>query len=92
VVEVMEKCYFASDQITNDEINEWLNKIDNMTHFEMAYLWRTAPCFPVFHSELPIFEHFDRRFRQFGGMTPDISKQVYAKIEQEAEERCKSWR
>ncbi len=67
--------------ITETEVQEWIGKIDDMSHFEMAYLWKTAPTFPVFHSMVPIFEHFNRRFQGFGGMTSEIRLQVDEEIE-----------
>ncbi len=59
------------------EIQEWMEKIDGMSHLDMAKLWRFAPSgHPVFNSNLPLFQHFKERFDSFGGMTPAISKAI----------------
>lgn len=63
--------------MTEQEIQEWKDKIDNMSHAEMARLWRFAPIgHPVFSVELPLFEYFKERFISLGGMTPQISKEI----------------
>jgi len=66
-----------AETITPQNIQEWKDKIDAMSHVEMARLWRFAPAgHPVFRMELPIYEHFEKRYKQMGGMTPEISKQI----------------
>jgi hypothetical protein len=51
--------------------------IGEMTHFEMAQLWRFAPAgHPYFVSGSPLTEAFVERFNQLGGMTSKLSKQV----------------
>ena len=63
--------------MTNKEIENWMQRIDAMSHEEMATLWRFAPSgHPVFDAELPLFEYFYPRFKAFGGMTPTISKRL----------------
>lgn len=60
--------------MTDDQIQEWKDRIDGMTQQEMASLWRFAPSgHPVFDKNLPLFEHFQERFR---GFTPQISKAI----------------
>ncbi len=60
--------------MTDDEIQEWKDRIDGMTQQELASLWRFSPSgHPVFDRNLPLFEHFQERF---GGFTPQISKAI----------------
>ena len=59
------------------EINEWKEKIDNMSQWEMARLQRFAPSgHPVFDATLPLYDRFEKRFKELGGMTPAISKSI----------------
>jgi hypothetical protein len=57
---------------------EEIDKINGMTHAELAWLWRFAPLgHPYFSTEnLDLYDHFKNRFRELGGMTPAISKQI----------------
>ncbi|MBN2039608.1 MAG: hypothetical protein JW864_06180 [Spirochaetes bacterium] len=63
--------------MTEEIINEWKKKIDEMSHIEMATLWRFAPAgHPVFDMTLPLSDYFEARFKKLGGMTSEISKQI----------------
>ena len=54
-----------------------LDKILAMGHEEMARLWRFAKSGHIyFDSTLPYFEVFESRFKDLGGMTPQISKAI----------------
>lgn len=54
-----------------------VDDINNMSHKEMARLWRfTPPDHFCFDDRLPYFEIFKERFEELGGMTPKISKQI----------------
>lgn len=58
------------------EVKE-IEKINNMSHIEMARLWRFAPSgHKYFDSSLPYFDIFNKRFKAFGGFTPKISKLI----------------
>lgn len=60
--------------MTEEEIQEWKNKIDGMSQTEMASLQRFAPAgHPVFNSTFPLYEYFKEHFK---GMTPQISKAI----------------
>lgn len=51
--------------------------INNMSHIEMASLWRNAPSgHPYFDRTKPFFEIFEKRFKELGGFTPEISKEM----------------
>ena len=54
-----------------------LEKINKMTHYEMAYFVRFAP---LGHNYLdirkPFYKYFDRRFYGMGGMTLELSQQI----------------
>lgn len=59
------------------EDQHWNEYIDKLTHYEMCRLWRFAePGHPVFNSSLPYYQRFMDKYNKFGGMTPEISKQL----------------
>lgn len=63
--------------MTEQEIAEWKEKIDNMSHEQMAMLWRFAPFgHPIYQIDSPLLKYFTDRFNTFGGMTPEISKRI----------------
>lgn len=63
--------------MNEQEIKKHFDLIDEMSQFEMARLWRYAPSGHVyFDDRLPLFERFEKRFAELGGMTPSISKQL----------------
>jgi len=46
-----------------------------MSQISMAALWRRAPAgHPYFQGE--VGEYFKKRFKEKGGMTPEISKEI----------------
>lgn len=49
-----------------------------MSQIEMARLWRFAPSgHPIFSTlNDPLFQIFEERFQELGGMTPKISKAI----------------
>lgn len=52
-------------------------QINQMSQFEMASLWRFAETgHPYFDRNLPYFEVFNKRFKELGGFTPEISKAI----------------
>ena len=54
-----------------------VDKIMNMSHMEMARLWRHAPSgHQYFNNTSPYWDIFDKRFKELGGMTPEISKTI----------------
>ena len=60
--------------MTEEQIQEYIDKIDNMTQIEMARLWRFSTTgSPYFVSGSPIYEHFILKFE---GFTPEISKAI----------------
>ena len=65
------------EELTEQEIKEWEEWIDNMTHMGMAQLQRFASSgHPVFRNDLPLYARFQARFESLGGMTPKISKAI----------------
>lgn len=59
------------------EIEEHKKKIDKMTQTDMARLWRFAPSgHPYFRNDLPLSDYFGTRFKELGGFTPSISKEI----------------
>lgn len=68
--------------LTEHEINDWKKRIDNMSHEEMARLWRFAPSgHPVFRNDLPLFDYFKECFDALGGMSAAVSKKIGFGIE-----------
>lgn len=57
--------------------NEHIEKINNMSHEDMARLWRFAPSGHLYFDEtLPYVKHFMKRYNKFGGMSSSISKRI----------------
>ena len=54
-----------------------IEKINAMTHEQMAHLWRHAPTgHPYFKINTPLWEAFEKRWKKLGGMNPEISKKI----------------
>ena len=64
--------------MTRKEIAEHKSKIDKLSQYEMAKLWRFArighPYFDGRNRDLT--DYFAKRFKELGGMTPELSKQI----------------
>lgn len=64
-------------QYTQQQLSDFATEINNLDHEQMAYLWRFSKAgHPYFRSDLPLFELFNKRFKEFGGWTPEISKKI----------------
>lgn len=64
-------------EYTQEEIKQMKKEIDKMNQEDMASLWRFAPSgHPYFRGDLPLFEYFNKRFKELGGFTPEISKKI----------------
>ena len=55
-----------------------IDKINNMSHYDMCELWRFASAGHLyFDNTLPYVKIFEKRlFKHFGGFTPEISKSL----------------
>jgi hypothetical protein len=64
--------------LSEEEITKAIEHINNMTHIELASMWRFAPSGHIyFDKQYPqLYEAFKKRFDSFGGMTPEVSKEV----------------
>jgi hypothetical protein len=63
--------------LSEKEIADHMEQIENMTHSEMASLWRFAPAgHPYFVRESQLYTAFKKRFDGFGGFTPAVSKEI----------------
>ncbi len=63
--------------MTDEEIERWKKRIDEMSHVACARLWRFATTgHPIFDSTLPLFEYYRAHFEKLGGMTPEVSKLI----------------
>ena len=62
--------------MTDEETKE-IEKINNLSQMQMASLQRFAPSgHPWFDGSKPYYKVFDKRFKELGGMTPEISKEL----------------
>ncbi|MHA1585656.1 MAG: hypothetical protein ACTSWL_10405 [Promethearchaeota archaeon] len=66
------------EEFSKEELQKIKKDIDNMSHFEMAYLIRFSQAGDIyFRSDIPeISEYFAKQFKALGGMTSVISKEV----------------
>ena len=63
--------------MTDEQLKKELEKISKLTHYEMAYLHRFAPAgHKYFVTGTPLQQAFEKRYLEFGGMTPEISKRL----------------
>lgn len=63
--------------LSDKEIKYWEEKIQTMSHEEMASFWRFASIgHPLFSRAYNLHERFEKRFREFGGMTPEVSEKI----------------
>lgn len=54
-----------------------MDKINNLSRFEMCELYRFAPIGHIyFDCTLPFYDVFQKRFKELGGFSPEISKQL----------------
>jgi len=68
-----------------EEIEMHKKSIDRLIQFEMALLYRFAPVgHPYFTPELA--HYFQQRFREKGGMTPELSRLIGTYEEQRVTE------
>jgi len=59
-------------------IQQWKDRIDEMSHEQMARMWRfhVAGITPIFDSALPLWPYFEARWNNFGGWNPTLSKKI----------------
>ena len=60
---------------TPEEIEAMTKEITSMTREEMCQLWRFAPVGHLFFQS-PLYEIFNKRFKELGGFSPEISKKI----------------
>ena len=68
-----------TSEFTQEEIDKALSEIETMDHYTMCMLWRFSgiDLQLYFRSDLPTGKRFkERLFDEFGGFTPEISKQL----------------
>jgi hypothetical protein len=65
------------ETLTPEQLKEWEDRIDAMDAEDMARLQRFAPTgHPIFRNDLPLYARFAARFKELGGMTPELSKRI----------------
>jgi len=58
-----------------------VDHIMDMTHEEMAWEWRFSVIGNIlFNRDEPYYDIFYKRFMEFGGMTPEMSKKIGARV------------
>lgn len=63
--------------MTTQEMIKAKEDIDKMSQMDMARLWRFAPSdHPYFDSTNGVYEYFEKKFKEKGGFTPEISKAI----------------
>lgn len=67
----------TDDRLAPDQTERWKERIEGLSHMEMANLQRFAPPgHPCFDLRYPMHEWFRLRFEALGGMTPEVSKLI----------------
>jgi hypothetical protein len=62
--------------MTKEEIQVHKDNIDKLTHEEMCRMWRFSPSGHPYFQKGEVFDHFEKRFNDFGGFTSTISKKI----------------
>lgn len=63
--------------LSDSQIQSKLEEISTMSHYAMGRAWRFAPIGQeTYFNEPKLAEAFTARFKEFGGWTPELSKQV----------------
>lgn len=62
--------------MSSAEREEEIEKINKMTQVQMARLWRFAPVGHKYYADPVLFRVFEKRFKQLGGFTVEISKEI----------------
>lgn len=63
--------------LTEAEKQAWRDRIAGMGQAELAHMYRYSPAgHPVFDRRTGLYEYFQGRFQERGGMTPAISKAI----------------
>lgn len=66
-----------TQELTKERIQELKNEIMQMSHIELVRRWRFAPIGDEIFSNLELSALMKHRlFQHFGGITPEISKEV----------------
>lgn len=62
---------------TPEEIEALNKRIDGMSQEDMCRFWRFSRSGdPIFRNDLPFYERFQKRLKELGGFTPEISKKI----------------
>jgi hypothetical protein len=62
--------------MTPEEIQQHKAAIDKMSREEMARLWRFAAAGHPYFVRGEVSDHFEKRFKELGGFSPEISKEI----------------
>ena len=61
---------------TKDDIVSWNSRASEQSYQRLAYFLRFAPSDHVAIQTPEIFSHIQKLFNDFGGWTPEVSKQI----------------
>lgn len=65
------------DKVIDNEIKTTIDKINTLSHEDMARLWRFAPVGHIyFNCQLPFWAVFEKRWLEFGGWNSELSKRI----------------
>lgn len=63
--------------LTPEQIQIHKNHIDGLSQYDMAHMWRFSKAGENIYFTTPeLTEHFNKRFKELGGMTPELSKEL----------------
>lgn len=70
---------------SEEDIEKYLATIQELSHKQMAKLFRFAPAGHPYFAIPRVAEAFRQRFDKFGGMTADLSKEIGFVLEEALE-------
>jgi hypothetical protein len=64
--------------MTPEEIQKQTDKINSLSQYEMCRMWRFSKSgtVPWFDMQSPLWPIWEKRFKELGGFTPEISKSL----------------
>lgn len=65
------------ETMTREEIQKHKEDIDKMSREAMCRTYRYAPAGHLYFIKgTEVYKHFDKRFKELGGFSPEISKKI----------------
>lgn len=63
-------------KVSKQKIEELKKEVDNLSHEQMAKIYRFSPVGHDYFTNQEVASHFLTKFKNFGGMTSEMSKQI----------------